>query len=365
VRRNRSRSAAVSLIAVLMASLVAPAATIATPSTPQIVAKQAEAAAANRKLQALSNDLELKREDYLAVTAALQHTRDQILAAQQQLADTQARLDIAQTRLSDRATAMYRGGSVDLLEVLLGTTDFNDFLTRLDILNRISASDADLVSQVTSARDAVAQTQAALQNRETEQIALRSEAAAKQRLVEIATSQQSTYVASLNADIKRLVKAEEDRLAAIAAERARQAAARARTYPSSRSSDVANLGAPHPAAVEEAKKYLGVDYVWGGETPSGFDCSGLVMYCYRQIGIDIPRTSREQFKIGSFIPRDRTDVLAPGDLVFFGTDGDPNQVHHVGMYVGGGTFINAPASGETVRYAQLSDRSDYVGAVRP
>ncbi|HEY5432576.1 MAG TPA: NlpC/P60 family protein, partial [Coriobacteriia bacterium] len=72
---------------------------------------------------------------------------------------------------------------------------------------------------------------------------------------------------------------------------------------------------------------------------------------------------------GQFIPPSRTDLLEAGDLVFFGYGGDPSQIHHVGMYVGGGVFIEAPGAGGYVRYASLwsriSSRGDYVGAVRP
>ena len=118
-----------------------------------------------------------------------------------------------------------------------------------------------------------------------------------------------------------------------------------------------------------AKKYLGVPYLWGGTTPAGFDCSGLVQYAYAQVGVSLPRTSREQFHVGTYIPPGRLDLLGPGDLVFFGYHGDADQIHHVGMYVGGGDFINAPQTGDVVRIASLAARieayGDYVGAVRP
>ncbi len=73
--------------------------------------------------------------------------------------------------------------------------------------------------------------------------------------------------------------------------------------------------------------YLGVPYVWGGASPGGFDCSGLVMYAYAQIGIDLPHSSYAMANMGSDVPYDQ---LQPGDLVFFDGDG------HVGMYIGGG-----------------------------
>ena len=117
-------------------------------------------------------------------------------------------------------------------------------------------------------------------------------------------------------------------------------------------------------AVAIAERYLGVPYVWGGADPvTGFDCSGLVMYVYRQLGVDLLHFSGAQYHEGAHVP---FGALAPGDLVFFdlGTLGPG----HVGMYVGGGRFIQAPHSGDVVKISSLSDfgyASSYVGAVRP
>jgi cell wall-associated NlpC family hydrolase len=350
----------------------APMVALAAPTNAKIRAKQADAKQADAKLQDLNADLELKQTDLQDVTIALQDTRDQIAVTEQRLAQAQAAFDESQARLADRADAIYRSGSVDLLAVLLGTSSFDDFVTRLDLLNRITSSDAELVAQVESDRNSVAQTKAALQSREAEEVAYRGQAQAKASLVSAAVAKQSAYVASLSAQIKKLIKQEEARQARLAAEaaaRAAAAAAAAAAHPSTRPSDAGSLGASHPEAATAAKRYLGVPYLWGGTTPSGFDCSGLCQYAYRQVGISIPRTSRTQFTTGQFIPPARTDLLEPGDLVFFAYGGDPTRIHHVGMYVGGGIFIEAPGTGGRVRYASLTDRirsrSDYVGAVRP
>jgi cell wall-associated NlpC family hydrolase len=105
--------------------------------------------------------------------------------------------------------------------------------------------------------------------------------------------------------------------------------------------------------VETAQSYIGTPYQWGGETPSGFDCSGYVQYVYRNAaGVDLPRTSRTQYSStrGSFVKR---SDLQPGDLVFFVTRG--LTVSHVGMYVGESKFIHAPSSGNLVRIDSLND----------
>ena len=109
-------------------------------------------------------------------------------------------------------------------------------------------------------------------------------------------------------------------------------------------------------AVRYAKRFLGVPYVWGGDSPSGFDCSGLVRYVYERFGIDLPHSTYADFDLGVAVGR---WALKPGDLVFF------NGVGHVGLYVGDGRFIHAPHTGTTVQISTLASySSSYDGARR-
>lgn len=107
-----------------------------------------------------------------------------------------------------------------------------------------------------------------------------------------------------------------------------------------------------------AKQYLGTPYVWGGTSPSGFDCSGFVQYVYRQLGFDLTRTTYTQVGEGSEVEKSN---LRQGDLVFFKKNRD---VHHVGIYIENNQFIHAPQTGDKVKISNLSDRNDYYTARR-
>jgi cell wall-associated NlpC family hydrolase len=257
--------------------------------------------------------------------------------------------------------------------VLIGATDFQDLVTRVDLMRRVGLSDAAIVAQVEVARADLDRSSRALEIRKNELTALRLQATTKREAVESALQAQASYLARMNATLKTLIAEERERQKRVAAEKAAALAA-AKTIGQStsggRSLDPDALKGAHPDAVSVARRFVDrTPYLWGGTTPAGFDCSGLVQYCYREIGINLPRTSRQQYLVGSFIPANRLDLLQPGDLVFFGRDGDPGRIHHVGMYIGSGNMIHAPQTGELVTVASLvariESRGDYVGACRP
>lgn len=107
------------------------------------------------------------------------------------------------------------------------------------------------------------------------------------------------------------------------------------------------------AVAELASAQLGQPYRYGGNSPQGFDCSGLALFVHQQLGLDLPRTALQQRQ--ESVPLDQADLL-PGDLVFF-TMGPRLLVDHVGIYVGQARFVHAPRAGSPVRIGNLKDRS--------
>jgi cell wall-associated NlpC family hydrolase len=102
-----------------------------------------------------------------------------------------------------------------------------------------------------------------------------------------------------------------------------------------------------------ADDYVGTKYVWGGSTPRGFDCSGFVQYVFRQHGIELPRTSRQQAQVGTRVPVSLA-ALEVGDLLFFATDG--KRIDHIAIYSGNDEIIHSSSSGGGVAYDRLSSK---------
>ncbi|CEH35068.1 C40 family peptidase [Romboutsia lituseburensis] len=117
------------------------------------------------------------------------------------------------------------------------------------------------------------------------------------------------------------------------------------------------------AIIDIAKAQIGKPYVWGAEGPDTFDCSGLTYYVYGKVGIKLPRVSRDQYSVGTYVNRSN---LQPGDLLFSSTDGSGN-ITHVGIYIGNGEMIHSPKPGSNVQITNINSsywQNAHVGAKR-
>jgi cell wall-associated NlpC family hydrolase len=255
---------------------------------------------------------------------------------------------------------------------VLGAQSFSDLVNRIDVMNRTSRSQASVLHSVTIAERQVSRRQSVLRIEEVraKKLVGRTEAA-KAKVQGLISSQQS-LIAGLNSQIRNLVQQRKARLAREARARAAAAAAAAAAAQQSQGSAPTGpapitppTGPVPPAssvgaeAVQIAMGELGVPYVWGGASPSGFDCSGLTMWVYAQLGIHLDHFTGSQWNAGPHVARDQ---LAPGDLVFF----EPG-IGHVGIYIGNNDFIEAPHTGAFVQISSLSNAwyaAEYQGAVR-
>ncbi|HZL05774.1 MAG TPA: NlpC/P60 family protein, partial [Coriobacteriia bacterium] len=257
----------------------------AEPTTPAIEQKRSEAVAAQEELDRMADALEIQIEEYNRVAESLEKTREEIRATRADLRVAQDNLAASQERLAQRATNIYKQGPSGMLGVLLGMTSFEDLVSRFDLFMRINLADAQMVAEVKDAKAKVEATERSLTTREAEQVALKREAESRADAIEADIDRQEAYLASLEDQIRQLIAEEQERQRRIAeerarqaAERARQAALRARSGGGRTATPTDSLTAGHPEGVRIALGLLGVPYLWGGSSPSGFDCSGLSSY---------------------------------------------------------------------------------------
>jgi len=280
----------------------------------------------------------------------------------------------AEKLLEERLVALYTGGgsSNSTLEIVLGAQSLRDLMNRLDTAEQVSAQDTKVLAQVRHFRAQMQHRKAQLARAHARQAQVVAERAARKAEIQrqLATRQQllsqiQDQIARLEAEERRrqaqLRREAEARLAA--QQRAARRIAAVPATPTAEPASAPEVAGTAPAAqyggvVGIAMRYLGVPYVWGGASPSGFDCSGFTMYVYAQVGVSLPHSAAAQYGYG--VPVSRSQ-LQPGDLVFF------NGLGHMGLYIGGGQFIHAPHTGDVVKISSLSDSwyaSTYVGARR-
>lgn len=335
----------------LAATLVAVLIVSAAPAfaAPRTVAERARSARA--EVAKLDARLESAAESYNEARARYRTASARTTKARTRMVKAEKRIGTLQTHLGTRAEVMYRSGTASFLEVLFGSTSFDQFARTWDILRDMSSRDARNVSEVKRLRAQVKVTSVRL--------------AADERIAKAEYTRMKANKAAINASLKKRTALLRGLEAEIARQEATERAAarrRAEAEASSRRSSFLSWVVPGPSraprteVVAIAKRYIGAPYRWAAAGPDAFDCSGFTMYVYRQVGVSLPHSSRAQINCGARVPRSK---LKPGDLVFFGS-----PIHHVGIYVGGGSYIHAPHSGAHVRIDAL-DRSDYAGACRP
>lgn len=340
----------------------------AVPSNAAIKAAQKRAEIARGELDDLAVQVEMAGEDYMQAQEDVHLVERELVAGQKDLDAATVELQSAQSQLNERANSIYRNNQLTFLDVILGASSFDEMLKGFEMMQRISSRDAQVLASVRSTRAQIELTQNLLAQKRAALVTARNQERTKKGEAERALWKQKQYLASINKQIKDLIQKERDRLEKIAQQRAAEERARQRDAAviGGRDFDESKLTGARSDVVTIARSFVGVTpYVWGGTSPSGFDCSGLTQYCYAKIGVSIPRTSRTQFTVGAYIPPSRSDLLQPGDLLFFGYNRDASLIHHVAIYSGNGKMIHAPMTGMKVSESSLYTRSDFVGATRP
>lgn len=289
---------------------------------------------------------------------------DNINKTQADIEDTEKDIENQQDLFNKRVKVMYINGMDSYLGVILDSDNLNDFMSRVDNIKNIIGFDKQIISTLTDKKSKLSEEKNELDSENTKLVALKSENEEKLSKLNSDKEAQVTLIADLSKkeeDLQSVDTATSEVIATASndVQQIRDSSTRITNADGSSSVSVSRGGqqlVSSSAVVAYASNFLGVPYVWGGTSPSGFDCSGLVQYVYEHFGVDLPRTSQEQQGVGTAVSRSE---LEPGDLVFFG---DP--AYHVGIYVGDGAFINAPRTGDVVKIASLDARSDFAGGRR-
>jgi peptidoglycan DL-endopeptidase CwlO len=360
------RLAAPLILALVAALAVTPS---ATPQPGSIGSKQAQAQSVLGQIQALDSNLSHAIEAYNRANSRLAAVKADLVENRRELGIARANLQRARTVLADHAVAIYTSAGGDsTLEVLIGATSLDDFLNRVDTVGRVSDQGSRVLGEVVTYGDDVRSRRARLKRAKARAAELVAERARQKRSIESQLATRRSLLNSIRGEIARMQAAERARQAELERRARAHAAVATAAAPvlattlraTAPSETVAALPAPparHGGVVGIAMQYLGTPYVYGGSSPSGFDCSGFVMYVYAKMGVSLPHNAAAQYGYGTSVDRSQ---LQPGDLVFF------NGLGHNGIYVGGGSFIHSPHTGDVVKISSLSGwyESTWVGARR-
>ncbi len=356
IRTLKRQIAASALLTALLCVAVAAAA-----AAPPISAKQAEAQRVLAQLQQLDAAAQVANSRYEAASSQLQLVHHQLSENKQALGVARGNLATAQTTLAQRLVAMYTSqDNQSSLAVILGAVSLDDLVNRLETQNTVTTQNTSLIQQVASYEHSIVRHRQLLHRAQLSVGRLVAERAAAKHAIDAKLADEQRLYNSVRNEIAQLQA--QQQASQRAAARQAEAAALTQMTQSELSGNITTGSLPSSgfgAAVGIAEQYLGVPYVWGGASPSGFDCSGLVMYVYAQLGVSLPHYTVSQYNYPNAVHPSRSQ-LQPGDLVFFAGLG------HVGIYIGNNQFIHAPHTGTFVSIDSLNGwySSEYYGATR-
>jgi cell wall-associated NlpC family hydrolase len=309
-----------------------------TPSIPQVQAK----------VNALQAQIDEVGQQYDAVTQQVASAKARLASVQRQQDHDQALLQGAQGKLRQVAVASFETANQTSIAGLFSSNDPSQIMQEASLLDDLSHGDTALVTQYLTAAQQVATDQANVQRTEDGVTALQTQLAQKKSHLNTLLAQETALLGSLNLQQQQAV--------------ATAAVGGGGTY-ITHATYTGPTNTPAGKAVSFVYQQLDCPYLWGGTGPChpGFDCSGLVQAAWAYAGVSIPRTTYEMEGAPGLAPVSKAN-LQPGDLVFFEGWG------HVGMYVGNGMMIDAPAPGQVIRLLPLDSDwylQNYVGAERP
>jgi peptidoglycan DL-endopeptidase CwlO len=355
----------------------------------------------------LENKVEMMDNQIESIMSKINTNENNISATQKNIKLSQIEITKAENNIkteqklfNERMRVMYMSGSSSYVEVVMGSKDLGDFISRLDNLEKIMKFDQSVINDYKIKKSAINFKKVALNIQNTKLLSLKAynnnklADLTKQKsdqtiMVAQLKTQESQYSAKLLSDQASVAASQ------VAIQQIRDSAPSTKNPTPNSEKSTASVATPTssseistPASVVStpsvnkntpsvkkstsnskqstpsapasrgttvissnsviayASNFLGIPYVWGGSSPSGFDCSGFTQYVFAHFGVNLPRVSEAQQNVGAYVSRNN---LKPGDLVFFG-----NPAYHVGIYVGNGNMIDAPHTGTVIKIQKLN-----------
>jgi cell wall-associated NlpC family hydrolase len=304
----------------------------------QINTIQKEVQASNTILNDLNNHLDDASNQLQSLQSNIQKEEAELMQSAQDLQDADYRVKMRNKILANKLQIIYQEGNVNILDVLMQSTSFPDFLNRWQYLSQMIGFEKDMLERNKEDKELIVQKETSLQQ-ELEKVQENYNSIQQNQKTLLAQKDKNIVkIASYSKkkqDLKNATQSAEENLLELAGweEALLEQEKELKALSESSSALVA-----HSSLQKLIHPLLGIPYVWGGTTTKGFDCSGFTQYVFTEYGIHLPRTSAEQSHAGTSVSKDN---LRTGDLVFFNTYGSPGTVTHVAIYIGNGEIVNA------------------------
>ncbi|WP_411953574.1 NlpC/P60 family protein [Alkalibacillus sp. S2W] len=329
----------------------------------------------DQEIERLNGAIEKNEEKLKETKEEIQTKEEEAKKLEQEIEKIQDRIDTRKNVLKNRLSSLQKnGGSVDYIEVVLGASSFGDFVSRVSTVNKVMDSDKKLVEQHISDQKELEEKELALKDRMSELESKKEEIVGINDLLETQKEETENKAQTLEDKESELValqeelQVEDSRLASIqnsieqeieeqnqpvslaSQETSNNSSNSSSSSNSSNSNDSSsqssNQSSSAPSGngsmesvIQAGMSQRGTPYVWGGTSPSGFDCSGFLHWSFEQGGMNISARSTDQFAhVGKRVPESE---MQRGDLVFFNTNGPDG---HIGIYLGNGKFLGAQSS---------------------
>src|SRR3990170_62330 len=319
-----------------------------SPADQALANEYAQLTQVKDQINVLDKELEQATEAYNLSKTQLEQTQRELEKVRLDLKETKEDYDKQVKTFRTRINHIYKEGNSQVLELLLDTQDFADFVLRIHFLVTLTKMDAEKTKKLRSQKEKIKQTEKELDGLRTEQLTVTKDLDQKRVEVETKLAERAVFLQNIDQRVKDLLGEEN-----------RQLSSEQQDLVQRILQNTGDLGinARPGSVVDTALQYLGIPYLWGSADPKvGLDCSGFTMNVYARHGVKLIQYSRTQYAQGTKVP---LEEIIPGDLVFFG-----NPIHHVGMYIGAGYFIHSPKTGDFVKISRLSGYPEYAGAVR-